>query len=340
MVAPLLGAEPDRAPDVFERLGPLLRDRGHDVTMASTRPRTAARVADMLWSTVRTRRTSDVLLVHLYSGRSFLVEDLVSALAGARARIGLLAGGGLPELGQRKPRWVRRVLERFDHLVAPSEYLARWARSTVGVPVTVIPNPLDPDTYRFRLRARPGPRLLWLRAFHPIYDPATAVRAVAALRPTFPDISLTMVGADKGARASVEALVDELGLPDAVDVGGFADEDRKRTLLDAHDVFLNTALVDNRPVSVVEAAAAGLCIVSSEVGGVPDLLVDGDSGLLVEPGSPTALAAAVGRVLAEPDLAARLSAGGRAVAEAGRPESVASAWAGVIEAVAGGRPAR
>jgi glycosyltransferase involved in cell wall biosynthesis len=115
-----------------------------------------------------------------------------------------------------------------------------------------------------------------------------------------------------------------------VRVGGFADADEKRRLFADHDVFLNTSRVDNRPVSVVEAAACGLCVVSTDVGGVPDLLVHEESALLVPPDDPAALAAAVRRLLDEPGLAGRLSDGGRAVAEAGQPDAVVERWEALL----------
>jgi len=265
------------------------------------------------------------VVVHVYTGRSFAVQDLVSRLVGRPRSIGVLAGGGLPDFARRHPHWVSRVLGRFDLLVAPSAFLARWARQTVDVPVVVVPNPFDPDTYGFRLRGPLRPRLLWLRAYHPIYAPEVAVRAAAELRDV-DGLRLTMVGGDKGELAATRQRVDQLGLDDLVDVRGFAGESEKRRLFEEHDLFLNTSRVDNRPVTVVEAGAAGLCVVSTDVGGVPDLVVDGESALLVAPDEPRAVADAVRRLLGDPALARRLSAGARRVAEEGSPAAVVARW--------------
>jgi glycosyltransferase involved in cell wall biosynthesis len=333
LVAPLLGGRPGQVPDVFERLGPLLADDGHEVQLTSARTGRLRRSADMALTTLRTRRSTDVVVIHLYTGRSFAVEALVVALSGARPAIGVLAGGGLPALEDRHPRLVRRVLGRFDALVAPSEYLARWAQEVVDLTVKVIANPLDPDDYPFRLRDPARPTILWMRAYHPIYAPEVAVQAVERLRHELPEVRLTMVGADKGLRPDVERQVRAAGLEEHVEVRGFAGPAEKRALLESHDVFLNTSLVDNRPVSVVEAGAAGLCIVSSEVGGVADLLVDGVSGLLVAPEDSAAVAQGIQRIVGDSTLAAQLSAGGREVAEAGRPEVVAGAWTELLTAV-------
>jgi glycosyltransferase involved in cell wall biosynthesis len=77
--------------------------------------------------------------------------------------------------------------------------------------------------------------------------------------------------------------------------------------LEAADIFLNTSRVDNAPLSVTEAMAAGLCVVSTSAGGLSQMLADGENALLA-PGDPESLAAAVARVLREPNLAEKLSA--------------------------------
>jgi glycosyltransferase involved in cell wall biosynthesis len=329
MVAPLLGGH-GRVPDVFETLGPLLASDGHEVTLTSTEPAPIARALDMARTVRRRRSCSDVAVVHLYSGRAFAVEDVVRRVAGDLPTVGYLSGGRFPDFAERHPRWVPAVLGRFDRLVAPSEYLGRWARSLVPTPVTVIPNPLALDGHPYRRRTSVRPRVLWLRAYHPIYAPEVAVRAAARLSTVHDDLLLTMVGDDKGERAATTALAEELGVGAAVSVGGFAGPDEKRRLFDAHDIFLNTSRVDNRPVSVVEAAAAGLCVVTTDVGGIPDLVEDGASALLVPPDDPTAVARAISRLVEDPTLATRVGDGGRAVAEAGEPEAVVAAWAGLL----------
>jgi glycosyltransferase involved in cell wall biosynthesis len=81
------------------------------------------------------------------------------------------------------------------------------------------------------------------------------------------------------------------------------------------DIFLNTTNVDNTPVSVLEALACGLCVVSTDVGGIPYLLEHEEDALLVPPDDAEAMAAAVRRVLTEPGLAERLSRNARKKAE-------------------------
>jgi glycosyltransferase involved in cell wall biosynthesis len=87
------------------------------------------------------------------------------------------------------------------------------------------------------------------------------------------------------------------------------------TVLNSGDIFLNTANVDNTPVSVIEAMACGLCVVSTNIGGLPHLLADEQDSLLVQPDDQAVMATAVSRILRETGLAQRLSRNARAKAE-------------------------
>ncbi|MGH9802004.1 MAG: glycosyltransferase family 4 protein, partial [Blastocatellia bacterium] len=96
--------------------------------------------------------------------------------------------------------------------------------------------------------------------------------------------------------------------------------------LDRGDIFLNTTNVDNAPVSVIEAMACGLPVVSTNVGGLPYLLEDGEDALLVPPDDAEAMAAAVRRLLIEPGLAERLSRNARRKAESFDWSNVLPMW--------------
>ena len=326
LVAPLAGDRVGRIPDVFERLGPLLAE-DHEVLLCSSRPSRIGRALDMATTVHRHRREVDLLIVHLYSGRAFVVEDLVSRI-GRRHQlpmVGVVSGGGFPDFQLRHPRWVPAVLERFRALVAPSPHLARWA-DAFGVSTQVIPNPLDVDEYSFRSRPHLEPRLFWMRAYHPIYRPLVALDVVDRLRERHPGVRLTMAGPDKGELDTVTREVEARGLGDVVELKGFVGPDEKRQLFDAHDVFLNTPAVDNRPVSLVEAAASGLAIVSTDAGGIPALVTDDHSAVLAPVDDADALAEGVLQLLTDTDRAQRIIRGAQEVAAEGRPERVLAEW--------------
>ncbi len=137
------------------------------------------------------------------------------------------------------------------------------------------------------------------------------IAALAALAAQVPDVVYLVVG-DGDHRPALEAAAARRGVAGRVVFAG-SRTDVPRVLA-ACDAFVHPTLLDALPTVLAEAAAAGLPIVASRVGGVPEMCLDGRNGLLVEPGDEAGLAAACLRVLREPGLAARMGAQSREVA--------------------------
>jgi glycosyltransferase involved in cell wall biosynthesis len=335
----MLGGNPGWVVNQGEILAELFRRDGYEVKLTSTRPRRAARLADTIASILSWRKRVDVVVVHVFSGLGFHMAD-VSSLATRAIRKPLvlaLHGGDLPSFAERKPAWIRRVLSRADHLVAPSPYLAETFRQ-LGFDVTVIPNVLEMDLYPFKQREMPEPSLLWMRTFHELYDPLLALEALAHLARDHPDATLTMAGQEKGMLDEVRRAASKAGLDDRIRFLGFLGSEDKQREFATHDVFLNTNRVDNMPVSVIEAAAFGLPIVATNVGGIPYLLEDEETALLVPYREPEAMAAAVDRLVREPGLAKHLSAQGRRLAERSSWTAVRRGWEEVFADLGALRP--
>ena len=323
----MLGRNPGYVTTQGEFLTDLFREAGYDVVSASVHPGRLRRLAEIIATLRRETRRADAAIVETYSGRSFVVEDISSALAHARGKpvIMHLHGGAMPRFARRFPRWTRRVLRRAAAVVAPSAYLAR-EMSPFATDVRVIPNVVEQDAYPFRQRDRVAPRLFWMRAYHPIYNPVMAVRVLARVRAALPNATLVMAGQEKGVMANVVAAAQGLGVADAVEILGFLDEGQKREAAARCDIFINTTHVDNAPVGVVEMCALGLPVVSTNVGGIPDLLSNGATGLLVPDGDIAAMADAVLRLVGDPSLAARLSRNGPSVAAPCAWPAVRAKW--------------
>jgi glycosyltransferase involved in cell wall biosynthesis len=126
-----------------------------------------------------------------------------------------------------------------------------------------------------------------------------------------------------GERRRLERLRDEIGLAEAVSFLGAQPHERVRALLaDAHVVALPCVVAasgraDGIPVALMEAMAMERPVVSTRTSGIPELVVDGESGLLTDPGDADALADALGHIASDPAFAAALAAGGRRAVRAG-----------------------
>lgn len=301
-----------------EVISQLFKDKGWHVATApsswewSHKPLEVARVLD------EAAPNEDVAIIGVFTGDKRL--DLVDlALSRAKARsiktILVLEGGAIPELCQEAPGRVKRLADEADVVVSTSAYITD-AVEPLGISTFRIPNTICIEQYPFELRSRARPRLLWMRAFETAtYNPELAIRVVRELLPNWPNLTLSMAGMDDGGLDSTCQLAEELGVSGSVTFSDFLEMDEKRRAMRDADIFLNTNRSDNLPVSVIEAAAMGMPVVSTDVGALSEIVAHEESGLLVPSDDPHAMAGAVDRILRDATLAASMSRKARARAE-------------------------
>jgi L-malate glycosyltransferase len=276
------------------------------------------RLPPYLWRLWRCAGQVDLLHVMASSGLAwyaFAAPALyVAALRGTPVVLNYRGGGAQAFLARHATR-VRRLVERARAaLIVPSGFLAQvFVRH--GMPAEIVPNVVDLS--RFRPRGalagdpRGAPHLIVTRNLEDIYDVPTALRAFVHVRAAHAGARLTIAGSGP-RRAALEALAAELGVGDAVRFSGRIDNERIADLYREADLLLNPATVDNMPISLLEAMASGVPIVSTDVGGVPFLVAHGRQALLVPPRDPHAMAGAALRLLGDAALAQRLRCEGLA----------------------------
>jgi glycosyltransferase involved in cell wall biosynthesis len=142
-----------------------------------------------------------------------------------------------------------------------------------------------------------------------MYAPHVAVEALAQVSREFPEATLTMIGPDRqdGSFERTVNLARQVGVLERISFIPGVPKAEVAARLKQGDIFLNTSTVDNTPVSVIEAMSGGLCVVSTDVGGLRHLLADGRDSLVVSPNDGSAMATAITRILTDQGLAARLS---------------------------------
>lgn len=303
---------------IFDELILRLEDKGWTTLKVSEYQLKIMRLFDMLWTIIRKRKVYSVAEVDVFSGAAFLWAELSTYFLHCLHKPSILTlhGGNLPDFARKHPFRVQRVLKLATKVVTPSTYLYHHFEK-IRPDIQVIPNPIEISDYPFHQRLMPAPKLVWLRAFHEIYNPSLGPRVIHELADKWPDIKLTMVGPDKGD-GSLErmlATADRLQVRERIKSPGGIPRNQVPGCLNDHDIFINTTNIDNTPISVLEALACGLCVVSTNVGGLPDLLDDGVDALLVPPDDPAAMAAAVNKILSSPSLAGALSFNARRKAE-------------------------
>lgn len=258
-------------------------------------------------SRLRQLRLGDV--VHIFSASywSFLLAPAPAILAAKLLRKPVILHYHSGEAADHLARWRRSVapfLRLVDEIVVPSPYL-RDVFASYGYRARVIPNFIDSSQFHDRQRVPLRPRLLSVRNLERHYRVDNTILAFAHLKARFPDATLTIAGYGSQER-QLRELVSRLPVT-GVRFLGPVDPTALPDIFDAADIFVNSSVVDNQPVSILEAFAAGLPVLSTPTGDIASMLCGGEAGLLVNPENPSAMANAAMRLLDDPTLAARIT---------------------------------
>lgn len=270
-------------------------------------------------------------VVHVFSASywSFLLAPVPALLAGRLfgARVVLHYHSG--EAADHLDRWgvlVHPWLRLAHVIVVPSDFLA-GVFADHGHGTQVVRNVVDLTRFTFKDRRPLRPRLISTRNLEPYYRVDVVLDAFARVRAEVPDATLVVAGAgSEGPRLQRMA-------PAGVRFVGAVAPQWMPALLADNDIFLNASVVDNQPVSILEAFAAGLPVVSTPTGDIPAMVRDDDTGVIVPPLDAKAMADAVLVLLRNPDRATRLARAARNEIERYTWAAVAEQWASVYEPV-------
>ena len=227
----------------------------------------------------------------------------VAALSGVPARVHAEHGWNVTDLtgSNRKYRWLRRLLSPWvQRHVAVSQHLADYLVDRVGIPqrrVRQIYNGVDTQRFQGREPGGAGHGGVGRRfvigtvgRICAVKDQATLIRAFARLLERHPEradaIHLVLVGSGPD-EAELRRLTEELGVASRVEWAGNCSNVAER--LEAFDLFVLPSLAEGIPVTVLEAMACGLPVVASRVGGLPELVEEGETGTLVPAQDPERL---------------------------------------------------
>jgi len=286
---------------------------------------------DMLWTTLSAKNTTDLVLIDTYSTQNFYYAVMVSQLCRLLQLpyIPILHGGNLPHRLKNSPKLSHLLFENAYVNVSPSLYLKAHFNRYGFQSVVHIPNTIALANYPYHKKIFDAPRLLWVRSFSEIYNPELAIEVLNELKNRGLHATLCMVGPDTdGSLAKVQKLADSLNV-EVTFTGKLLKSDWISISKD-YNVFINTTNYDNTPVSVIEAMALGLPVVSTNVGGMPYLIKDGFDGLLVAPNDKTAMANAICAVLDAPSLTSTMTISARHKVEQFDWEKVSGLWEEVL----------
>jgi glycosyltransferase involved in cell wall biosynthesis len=278
-------------------------------------------------------RRADVVHVFSASYWSFLLAPvpamLVARLLGKRVVLHYHSG----EAWDHLLNWgvlVHPGLRLAHEIVVPSEYL-RQVFAHNGYQVRVIRNVVNTSHFCYRERTPLRPRLLSVRNFERHYRVDITLAAFALIKSRFPGATLTLAGTGSEEQR-LRRMAASMPV-DGVCFAGRVDPQAIAALYDECDIFINASVVDNQPVSVLEAFAAGLPVVSTATGDIAAMVRHTETGLIVTPDDPASIAGAVAQLLERPDLALAIARRSRREVEAYTWPRAQQAWAATYAGV-------
>ena len=248
-------------------------------------------------------------VIHVYSASylSFVIAPtpaiLIAKLYGKKIILNYHSG----EAEDHLARWRRTAIPTMrlaDSIIVPSKYLVD-VFAHFGIHTSAVFNTVEINKFRFRKRSNLRPAFLANRNLEALYNVRLVLRGFALIQRRFPEARLTVAG-EGSERLALEALARELNLRHVEFVGRVPPE-RMPELYDAADIYLNGSDIDNMPLSILEAFAAGVPVVTTNAGGIPYIMSDGETGLLVERGDYEAMAARAIQLLEDNALATELA---------------------------------
>ena len=309
-----------------------LKQEGYWVKTASSKDNKALRLVEMLSLIWAHRKETDTVLIDTYGAQNFYYAYSIGKLCQQLKLnyIPILHGGNLRERLEKSPGLTKSLFGNSKINVAPSHFLYDIFIDHGFNNSRIIPNSINLADYPFKKRERFRPKLLWVRRFQERYNPMMSVKVLQELFLKYPEAELCMVGPEKdGSLESCQKYAEEHQLP--VHFPGKLKKKEWAALSVDYDLFLNSTSVDNTPISVIEAMALGLPVVSTDVGGMPNLIDHGKDGILVPENDVQAMVQAIDDLLQNQEKAKSIALAANRKVQAFDWNVVKEQWMKVLE---------
>lgn len=267
-------------------------------------------------------RPSPLIHIHLSSRASFWRKSVLCLIAIATRRPYLLHLHGSEfmrfydlESGPRAQRFIRWIFGRSACVIALSD---QWREHVLAIcanaNVEVVPNAVVVPAGARRRRSRDAQTVLFLGRLGRRKGAFDLVQAFAGVKAHFPNANLVCAG--DGEVEAVRLEAEKLGIGTSVTCPGWVAPEATRELLRDAAVFVLPSYAEGVPMALLEAMAEGLPVITTPVGGIPQVVQQGDNGIMVKPGDVPGIAAALERLLASDELRGSLGARAKATIEA------------------------
>jgi glycosyltransferase involved in cell wall biosynthesis len=290
------------SPTSVDTLTPLLQQEGFIVYTGSSIKNIGLRILHMLYLVFTCRKKVDMVMIDTYSTKAFWYALAVSQFCRVLKipYIPFIHGGNMEHRLINHFFLCKLVFNYSKINIAPSSYFKHIFQQYGFHHILEIPNNVFIDDYTFFPKNHFKPNLLWVRSMAAIYQPKMAIDVLFEIKKVYPDATLTMVGPEKDVTiASLKQYATEKNV-EVVFTGKLTKKEWHK-LAKTHDIFINTTSIDNTPVTLIEAMALGMPIVSTNVGGIPFMVKNNEHVKLVLPNQVAEFVKAIVELIENPD---------------------------------------
>ncbi len=274
-------------------------------------------------------------IVHIFSSgtTSYVISTLPPLLAakiGGKKTILHYHTGEAEEHLKKWKKTAQPTMKMFDEIIVPSQFLVD-VFAKFDLRATAIFNFVESDKFVFRTRNPLQPVFLSNRNFEAHYQVGDVLRAFQLIQKEFTEAELIVAGYGS-EELRLKKLAAELKLKNTT-FPGRVEQEQMAKIYDQADIYLNSSIVDNMPLSIIEAFSCGLPVVSTNAGGIPYICESGETALLIEKNDYRALARAALELLKDNELAQKII--GQARREVGKyaRESVRGEWSAIYQKI-------
>lgn len=311
---------------VLETLEPLLKEICI-LRTASNKKIQFFRGIDLLFHFFRYGISSDKVIIDVYSTLAFNYAFILGVLSRTFniPFILFLHGGNLPHRFHKSKFKVNWLFNHASHLIAPSHYLSDFFNKH-GFIVQVIPNFIELQEYPFKERRIIRPKILYIRGFGKPYNPLMTLKAIQILSTQIPNLKLLMLGnPDEYYFDEVISYIKNNKLSHIIEIRHKMEKNKWIALSQDYDIMISNPVIDNTPVSILEGMALGICVISTNVGGVPYIASERECAL-VRSNDFIGLSEVILKIINNQEYGNQLSLSGRKKAEEFNWEKIMPLW--------------
>ena len=198
----------------------------------------------------------------------------------------------------------KRVLRKADHITATGRFLKKQAESitsSAAHKISIIPFGVNIPESVLETEESTAIKICFIKNHRPVSGADILIKAMAEVKKEIPEIKLSMTGAENAQTSRLKKLTEKLGLSDIIQFVGHINHSEIYSFIKEHTFMVMPSRAESFGVAAIESSACARAVVAANVGGVPEVVIDGKTGILVEPENPKALAKAIIELAKNPD---------------------------------------